>query len=431
MGSIVIVIGKTFSAKCLGFNARDIGMTWCGTIDFWKNIHAFLMGYPDTITAMAPTSSIGILTDDGIYMVFGLGILVITIIACIYYVARVVRAKGQNDDDLLIVSIILINVFIFVFSYTLYSGQESRFQVRYLIPLVMLYFMCIGIWMDNLNRKYIFSNVIICISAICICGINLKSDKVYSEVKTNYEELKELSNVVSQYTVAPVVYFVGDSIDGRNLRIIDTSKVYKTVNEDGGMQHWGDYLYYDAPEDYPGEVIIISKNGGLQNLETYYKNSEYLTNYNNYEIFRMKNNIMNHYCPTFRLNETYTFSGTTRTGEKAAIKGLSANESAFSWTEGKVFQLRFYLDTDETTISTNFDIAGIFGVEQNIQIKVNGSIVQSAKLNYDSTFIKFDFDVPKNKIIEMEFELPNAQAPGTGDNRNLAIKLIDMKMDVN
>lgn len=429
LGSIVIFIGKAFSTKYLGFNARDIGLTWCGTTDFWNNLHVFLMGYPEAITAMSLTSNIGILTGNGIFMVFGLGILIITIIACVYYAIRIAKEKGQNDKDLLIAVIVLFNAFIFIFSYTLYIGQESHFQIRYLIPLMILYFMLIGIWVDNLNVRYIFSKFVIMITIICICGINYKSDKVYSSVKTNFEELDELSKLVSQYTSAPVVYFVGDNIDGRNLRVIDRSKIYKTVNEEGGMQHWGDYLYYDSPEEYPGEVIIISKNEGLQKLDTYYNNSEYLTSYNNYEIYRMKNNIMNLYCPTFKLNETYTFSGDTRSAEKAVTKGLSINEGAFSWTEGKVFQLSFYLDTDKPTISTCFDIAGILGVEQNIKIRVNESIVWSDKLDNDSNSILFDFNVPKNKIIEMEFELPDAQTPGTGDNRNLAIKLIDMKME--
>lgn len=436
LGTFLSIGGKISVSMISGFDARDAAMTWCGYGDFWRNFGLFLMGYPQEITAMSPTSTIEIMSLDGIFMVCGIGILLVTVAALVFFARKVYLEKGRKYESLLLLIVIAVNVCVFVFGYTLYEDVPDLFQSRYLIPLMMIYFICIGIWMDHLNKRYIISNLIMLATALCILGMNIKSDVEYTTARMNYDELKELTEVVKKETEAPVVYVLGDEIESRNLRVIDTSKVYKTVDENGDFPHWGDYLYYDNPEEYPGEVLVLSKNNALQNLETYYEVCELLTTYKEYEIYKMKNNIMGRYCPMLEMGQPYTFSGDIRTAEGAVIEGLSYNEGAFSWTDGNL-KMRFGLKKTESlsqNASIRFGLQGVWGLAQHVKVKINGKTVLKTKLDATSTTMQIDFEIPDDRIIEMEIVLPDANSPNAAgineDMRILGLRMVDMQVDL-
>lgn len=290
LSSVVIFLGKYITNNLLGFAARDVGMKWTGYTDFWNNLGVFLMGLPQALSVMSYSSNIEILSVTGISIVFGWGIILLMISALCYCSYKLIKSKGNNSKGLYLGAVVCVNTSIFIFSYTLYDGQEDVFQVRYLIPLLIIYFISIGIWIGKLNYKLIISKFIILLFILCIFGMNFKSNSVYMTTKTNYDELLELTEIINNYNQAPVVYFVGDSIDARNLRIVDDSKIYKYLNENGDIVHWGDYLYYDDYNEYPNEVIIVSKNQGLNNLSKYYNESNHITSFNDYEIYELKKN---------------------------------------------------------------------------------------------------------------------------------------------
>ncbi len=436
MSVIAVIAGKICTSMVSDFVARDSAMTWCGALDFWKNLGLFVVAYPQGITAMTMVSGTEIMSLDGIFMMCGLGILFATAAALIYFVRKVVKEKGKDHNSLLLLTVIGVNVCMFVFGYTLYKDMDDFFQTRYLIPLMMLYFICIGIWMDRLDKRYIISNLILLAVAGCILGINIKSDVVYTRTRANYDELSELSEMIDKNTEAPVAYVLGDLTAARNLRVIDPDRVYKGLDEKGEFSHWGDYLYYDDPKEYPGEVIVINKNNALQNLESYYDACQLLTTYKGYEIYKMSRNIMGAYAPSFDPGKTYTFSGDKRTAEAAVEKGLSYNDGDFSWTDGNL-KMNFYLKKTENlsqTATINFGVKGVWALKQNVKVKINGKLAVKTKLNPDSTVLQADFEVPEDRRIELELVLPDKSSPyeeGVNDDkRRLGLRMVDMRVDL-
>ena len=291
LDSIVLLAGKFFAVNVLGFVARDSQLTWTGIDNFWKGLGLFILGYPQSLGAINANTTIGILTVNGITLAFGWGICFITVFGIFYYFYKIATDKGKDENGLLLVSLYVVNTCIFIFAYMLYT--DYAFEVRYMIPLMMFYFIGAGKWIDGLNYNLIVSYFVVIALGVCIIGCDLKSDKDLTEVKTNYDELCELAEHIDGISDTKVVYFMGDMIDARNMRVVDFSRIYKTVAEDGGLHHWGDYLYYDDPSEYPGEVIIVSCNQALENFPYYYEASRFIETVGKYNIYIMDKNIVN------------------------------------------------------------------------------------------------------------------------------------------
>ncbi|MGN0330940.1 MAG: hypothetical protein ACI4D5_06810 [Kineothrix sp.] len=291
---LVNLAGKKLAAVCFGFSARDSGMNWCGHEQFWQNLGLFLTGYPQALTAVSPKSDIPIFSRTGIFMCAGIAIVGFTVAGCIYFFRKAAKERGGQDSDLLLASILLMNTAVLVLSYSIYPGQESHFQIRYLIPLMLGYFICVGMWVDHLNRQYIASHVC-CLALIAsIAAMDLKSDHTYSSTKTNYDQLVQLSNIVGEYSDTKVVYFYGSQpetqVASRNMRVIDASRIYKQVMDNGSFLHWGDYTCYDHPEDYPGEVLVICQSGHLNGTLEWMAGCEYLGTFEGWDMYRMGEN---------------------------------------------------------------------------------------------------------------------------------------------
>ena len=286
--TIVLLGGKIYAAKVLGFVARDSALKWTGIDNFWKALGLFILGYPQALNAAPVGTNVDIMSLQGVSIALGWGICFLTVIGTFYWMYKVIKSKGRDKNGILLMCFYFVNTSIFVFAYMLYL--DTAFEVRYMIPLMLMYFMGMAKWVDMLDNKWIASYFVMIIFVICILGVDVVSDVKLTKEKSNYDELKELADYVDEVSDTKLVYFIGDNIAARNMRVVDLSKVYKTVAEDGNFKHWGDYCYYDDPADYTGEAIVISYKDAIQNIPKYSNVSDFLDTTGDYSIYVIKNN---------------------------------------------------------------------------------------------------------------------------------------------
>lgn len=292
----VSFLGKKIAESLLGFTARDSGMNWCGHEQFWDNLGLFLIGFPQVITAMPPKSEIPVLSATGICIAAGILLVGFMIAAFWGMIGRLSRDKGRNDRDLLMSSLLLGNTAVLVLAYSVYPGQENHFQVRYLIPILLILFMGMGVWIEALDRKYIVSHACCLALILSIMAVDIRSDYTYHTTKTDYEELIQLSELVGKYSDTKVVFFYGNQpetqVTSRNLRVVDDSRIYKQVMENGSFLHWGDYTYFDDALEYPGEVVVICRVGQMNGAHDWMHNCEYMETFRDWEIYRLPQNTI-------------------------------------------------------------------------------------------------------------------------------------------
>ena len=72
--------------------------------------------------------------------------------------------------------------------------------------------------------------------------------------------------------------------------VVDVSRIYKQVMDNGTFLHWGDYTCYDHPEDYPGEVLVICQSGHLNGTLEWMAGCEYLGTFEGWDMYRMGEN---------------------------------------------------------------------------------------------------------------------------------------------
>lgn len=286
--SLVLLGGKIYATRVLGFVARDSGLKWTGIDNFWKALGLFILGYPQTLNAAPWSTSINIMSKQGISIALGWGICFITVIGTFYWMYKIIKTKGADENGILLMSLYIVNSCIFIFAYMLYF--DTNFEARYMIPIMFIYFIGTSKWIEMLDKKWIASYFVMCILAICILGVDVASDTKLTKEKSNYDELKNLSDHVDAISDTKLVYFIGNDIAARNMRVVDLSKVYKTVQADGSFLHWGDYCYFDNPEDYPGEALVISYMDAIQNYPKYNNNAELIESVGDYSIYNIKDN---------------------------------------------------------------------------------------------------------------------------------------------
>ncbi len=266
---IMIVVGKVIAARFFHVESRDTSIAWIAKTEVVSNAKGLLFGYFD-ITSMFPsTTDISIISLKGIaYCVFfavGLFILVASIIAT----KKHLKAEDVDTPLFSMIILILSNIAILLFSYTTYGSEV--FETRYVIFIFMGMLLLVGQYIEDLPKDRLFSKtIILCVilGIICSNGISYYS---LCRNHTNVEELEILADIVDQYDT-PMVYVVGDEnlVLARNLRVIDETRTYRTVNDGfAGAPLWGDTLRYYNASDYQGEVVMITTEDAYATIPTY------------------------------------------------------------------------------------------------------------------------------------------------------------------
>ena len=299
INAFFVVAGKTVASKMLGFQAKDSTMVWVGLIDFWKNLGSIILGYLQLLGTLPVYSNVLILTKYGVIYVFAWFILLVVLIAFIWCIVKAVKKINISDSkrnyNIEVFGIqILFNCVIFSLAYTTYGAQF--FENRYLIASFYALVVLIGYFLQHLDRDLILTGCIFLGLSVSIGCVDIYSNVNFQYHKIDYNALDSMADELSA-SDSPIVYVWGDdsqdvTLFARNLRVMDTTKIYKLLTSNGDFSHFGDYTYYDDNEDYTGETLLVTKKDFYDaHIPVYIKNKyTYFKTVSGYDIYTSKTN---------------------------------------------------------------------------------------------------------------------------------------------
>lgn len=257
------LFGKMIGEHLLNISVIDTTRTWISIEKIWTNIGSVIQGIM-VMLGILPVfdTEVPILSKEGIYRVFPMLIFAVVIIAFIFCMAKCVKNLKSGDRNLLFFcNIVACNLIIFSLFNGTYGGTESLFEVRYLICAYMAMIVLTGYFLSRLDKKMLYSMFLYGALILGILGTDIISDFKYVNTDNDFMQMPEIKKIVDE-TDADLVYCWGNAINilGRNMRVYDLSRVYKSIADEGGYIHWGDYLYYENAGDYTGPTIMIASS---------------------------------------------------------------------------------------------------------------------------------------------------------------------------
>ena len=148
---------------------------------------------------------------------------------------------------------------------------------------------------------------------------------------------------------------------------------------------------------------------------------------------KMQSSVPSMKTHLYKINTDIQFYGDNSNSDSFILKGFSAKENSFTWTDGEEASLFLYIpDVDNgIKLHSTIDVASVMRDKQKITILVNNKIVFDDTVGVNHK-IKFDFNMSKSKMILIKIRLPNATSPYdlslSGDKRKLGIAIKSLKI---
>lgn len=151
MAQLVLTFAcKAISGHIFVFQSKESSMVLTGIYEFWHNIGSLIMGYLQLLCGISIETTTSLFSFRGIIQILSIGFILFILILMVISVKRIIKEIKQKDIDfteIIPYTIILVNIAIFIFSYTLYDGYF--FEYRYLI---IVYLMQIVICLKAINK---------------------------------------------------------------------------------------------------------------------------------------------------------------------------------------------------------------------------------------------------------------------------------------
>ena len=170
------------------------------------------MGYLQLLCGISIETTTSLFSFRGIIQILSIGFILFILILMVISVKRIIKEIKQKDIDfteIIPYTIILVNIAIFIFSYTLYDGYF--FEYRYLI---IVYLMQIVICLKAINKlsdEHIFKALItFAISFVLLCE-SVGLFRPYHEKTLDSDTLVPLLEEVDTLDV-PIAYVWGTII---------------------------------------------------------------------------------------------------------------------------------------------------------------------------------------------------------------------------
>ncbi len=272
IGAIVSVGGKMIATKVLNFTSKDGEMILVSLNAFWKNLGSIIVGFLELLGAVPYDSKVLALSLDGIACLLSFLLFLVCITGITYVVRKVITNFDKFEKFGMLLCIIGINLLMFVVLYTTYGSE--RFEIRYHLPLYVLIVMTVGAFVDSLNDALLFKMAGMIVLSICMLVLNAYNDILYYSTKNNYDLLLQISQKAEELDAEVVYFYESDSaFDARNLRAVDGGRIYKYVEgENLGIQHWGDYTYFDDLADAPQRHVLVTSDEYFEKMPEYFQN---------------------------------------------------------------------------------------------------------------------------------------------------------------
>lgn len=138
---------------------------------------------------------------------------------------------------------------------------------------------------------------------------------------------------------------------------------------------------------------------------------------------------------SYIFNTDILFSTEKRDADKYVRKGLSGNETKFSWTNGNELQMKLKIDEIYygKSAHASFEVYRVYNEKQTVEVTVNDKVVYSNILQNGQN-LDFDFTIPDSNEIIIRISLPDAVSPlelgQSTDSRKLALALVKAKLEL-
>lgn len=282
--AFTVLIGKKMITALTGYQTRDTGAIWTTIVDFWDNLFSIFGGYLQLTGALPIENRVNILSIEGIgfgfRVVLSLGILVLSFL----YVKKIFKNKVLTISVLLL-SILITNVLVLMLTYTNYGSVV--FEVRYIIPVFLVFLVMASIQLDSILTAVnsLAGNAFLFLILVCVFMNNVYSYYYFFNSQNQYDDMQSVLDNVDDID-SKVVFVLADGNStgymgafARNLRVLDTTKVYKeVVNPRLNYHNWGDYLYYDENSEVVGTTVLVAEHHAYDLLPGYIKSKYNILN---------------------------------------------------------------------------------------------------------------------------------------------------------
>lgn len=279
---IMAIFGKLVASRYLGFESLDSESVWVSLTQFWDNLGSILQGYFSLTGALPYYDNTPILdiwgVGFGFRLVLAIGILLGTFIVIKQLFTNIRSGKRINKVVMQASMMVLGNLLVFTLCYTKYGSPI--FEYRYLIVSFISMLMLFSVWVD----KKVFSSNNFSWQMVANFGIVtcIVATNVYSYNYLNKSRLDtNIQNIIiseADKTGSDLVYMLGNEVNilGRNMRVIDLTRIYKAMDDITKPHHWGDYTYYEDPGEYNGSTLLVCTQDAYNALPEYYKDQFHL-----------------------------------------------------------------------------------------------------------------------------------------------------------
>jgi hypothetical protein len=204
--------------------------------------------------------------------------------------------SDKYDSILLFLCVIGVNLLFFSTVFLAYGS--AIYESRYLLPVFISIVAVFGSFISINNwGKYKYTRAVILfflIFSLFVSNINSQ----YSYANTTIMSYNEsLPNALAKYE-GNLVYGT-DPVVTRNMRVLDTSKIYKiiTLYNDGmfDFSYLATYKYYEKPGEYQGPTILLISQEQYELLSDYLQ-ARYIFQehaYGNLNIYWADKNYLN------------------------------------------------------------------------------------------------------------------------------------------
>ena len=258
-GGVCVVLGKIFQFFFIPLSTGGDEKTWTTITDFWKNTGAVFQGFMKLLNVLPVTRKIEILSVGGILKFLSLGLAFLIMAAllwCIY--DGIKRLKNKEFDSLLFIpaSVILGNIVVF----SLFNVQYGSpiFEERYLICAFVSMMLLTGYCISSIDKSLLFTKILTAGLLLALLFTDVASDSSFLLITNKDWHMDSVADKAEELD-AGIVLFCGDDLleTGRAMRVYDYGRIYKCVNSDGNIVHWGDYTFYDDLSFYEGRIMYV------------------------------------------------------------------------------------------------------------------------------------------------------------------------------
>lgn len=275
--AVVLMLGMVINALIASLSNQSTQITIISFRVFWDNFLGLLLGVPLLFNAFSNHVPASLFSLENISQLCRIFILIVTVIAFFYVLFSTFKDKTKcferNGETVFLLVYIIANYLLLALINSK-AGSEI-FESRYLIYVFVCGILLLAKMIDTLSDKLILKRALIYLF-LPIILINSATGYYYLNRNKGVSG-EELVEVFQKYDAKEVYVYRNPELDyhliARNLRVLDTEKVYKLLSFFNNPYHWGDYTYYDDISDNDGPVLLLIAKDTMHTLPECFQNA--------------------------------------------------------------------------------------------------------------------------------------------------------------